>query len=922
VPEIDHDNVATDTRFDAADAWVSRRSNPSLVGIEPAAIVHHYELIRELGRGGMGRVVLARDTKLGRRVAIKFLTTTAAPAVAQRFLTEARTTAQLAQENIVVVHEVNVHQGVPFMVLEYLEGESLRHWVRDGGVPWPRVVEVVVPILRALVHAHASGIVHRDMKPDNVMVTRDGLVKVLDFGIAKAFTEHREHAGRAPTSADRHGTQHTVDGAIMGTIPYMSPEQLGLGRVDVRSDLWAVGVILWELLAGRHPLGATLTTGALFEAAAMTEEPMPSIGKVVTGLPDALEHAIAWCLTKPHAERVGSAAELLAQLEPLLPGRLGRVLAEGDSPYIGLAAFQETDATRFFGRERDVVRAVARLAERPLVALAGPSGAGKSSFVRAGVIPMIKASIQGSEAIVLRPGRAPFAALASSLASITTQQASGVDHATLAARLRAEPGLLGTLLRARARQKGGRLVLFVDQFEELFTLVTSEAERAAFTDSLAAVADDPESPLRVVLAIRSDFLDRVAEHSRLVDEVTRGLMLLSPPDASGLRDALMRPLELAGYRFEDAAVVDDMLANLRSTPGALPLLQFVASRLWDARDRQRRLITASAYQAMGGITGALSAHADEAVAQMRLEDQRVARLALQRLVTPERTRAIVDAVDLLALAPTPADGQRVLDQLVQARLLIVQARDGEPPAVELVHESLITGWPRLRRWLDESQEEAGLAAQLATAAKQWEAARRPAGLLWRGDTADQARKFAASTSRSLLDRERAYLDAVIRLATRATRIKRFSVGAIIAVLSLLVVAGATALTTIRGAEQQASSEATRAREAAAQATAEAERALRAERLATEESLKARAAQEESASRLREIQGKDRLVEKGREDLGVANSSLKTALATAESARATAEAARLAAVEANAKLKRLLAEKEAELKKLQKANRPF
>src|SRR5262249_34262422 len=154
------------------------------IELKEGARIGQYELIRELGAGGMGTVYLARDLRLGRRVAIKFLQSHSADTT-RRFVREARATAQCSHENIVVIHEVGAYFGNPFMVLEYLHGQPLSKLARDQKLPVARVMEIMVPVLRALVCAHEQGIVHRDLKPDNVFVTDAGTIKVLDFGIAK-----------------------------------------------------------------------------------------------------------------------------------------------------------------------------------------------------------------------------------------------------------------------------------------------------------------------------------------------------------------------------------------------------------------------------------------------------------------------------------------------------------------------------------------------------------------------------------------------------------------------------------------------------------------------------------------------------------------------------------------------------------------
>jgi serine/threonine protein kinase len=778
--------------------------------------VLQYELIRELGRGGMGQVFLARDVKLGRKVAIKFLSSLSQK-LTERFLVEARATAQLSHEHIVVIHEVNEWQGLPFMVLEYLEGEPLAALVSGGRRLSPaRAAELMVPVVRALVRAHAAEIIHRDLKPENIFVTRSGTVKVLDFGIAKVFGSADPAGagagpGLPPDLPAGPAARLTREGGLVGTLPYMSPEQWGVDTVDARTDLWAVGLLLFEMVAGRHPLDG-MSAAQLAANAAHVDAPMPRVGEAAPDLPGDLERLIDRCLAKRKAQRFESARELLAALELILPGTRSRALTEGESPYLGLTAFQEADAGRFFGRSQDVRRAVARLRETPLMAVVGPSGVGKSSFVRAGVVPALKASGETWEVLITRPGRSPLQALTALAQSLTRagsgtgpeQERAAEAQEELAARLQREPGTLGVMLRARARQKASSLLLFVDQFEELYTLVSDPAERAAYATCLAGAADDPGTPVRVVVSMRSDFLDRVAGDPRFMELLTAGLLFLQPPDREGLREALVQPIEMVDHRFDSEVMVGEMLDALETTPGALPLLQFTAAKLWDARDRKERLLTQRAYAAMGGVAGALATHADEVLAGLAPPAQRVARAVLTRLVTPEGTRAIVDVADLAAAEVEAAEVRRVVDYLVQARLLVVQTRsEEEGAAVELVHESLIARWPTLRRWLDTDQEDSAFLAQLRSAAKQWDARARAQGLLWRGEAVDEARRFSRRYKAPLPALEREYLAAVLGLADRSARLRRNVVVGVIVVLLGLVAAAAVALVSIRRAEREA-----------------------------------------------------------------------------------------------------------------------
>ncbi|MCG8422946.1 MAG: AAA family ATPase, partial [Proteobacteria bacterium] len=292
----------------------------------------------------------------------------------------------------------------------------------------------------------------------------------------------------------------------------------------------------------------------------------------------------------------------------------------------------------------------------------------------------------------------------------------------------------------------------------------------------------------------------------------------------------VQPAEMAGHQFESPAMVEHMLDHLEHVPGALPLLQFAASTLWHERDRERALLTDASYRALGGIAGALASHADATLRQFLSTDQPLIRATFLRLVTPERTRAIVSMSELHALGHGPHDVQRaiqnIIDQLVRARLLVVQTQArsdavdvatglSQQPAgatVEIVHESLLHTWPTLRRWLDETQEDAAFLDQLRQAAKNWQAKNFAPGLLWRGEAMEEARRFARRYRGELPQLQRAYLDAVFALATRAGRRKRAAVIGVITFLSLLVAAAGVALVMIREAQRDATESARRAQE--------------------------------------------------------------------------------------------------------------
>ncbi|HEY6173239.1 MAG TPA: serine/threonine-protein kinase, partial [Kofleriaceae bacterium] len=267
--------------------------------------VGRYRIARLLGEGGMGRVYLAVHPGIGSRVAIKILSDQCArsPELLERFFAEARAVNLVHHENIVSVLDLaQLPDGRPFIVMEYIEGQTLAGIVRGGPVALGGLVQVMTEVLSALAAAHAIGIVHRDLKPDNVLVTAEGHAKVLDFGIAKLAPELQQQL-----------SPRTRTGALLGTPQYMAPEQIsGSGGVDPRTDLYAAGVVLYELATGRQPfVGETL-----FDLMrAHLEQPPPSPRALRPDLPPALEQVILTALAKRPDDRFAGAAIMAQALQ-------------------------------------------------------------------------------------------------------------------------------------------------------------------------------------------------------------------------------------------------------------------------------------------------------------------------------------------------------------------------------------------------------------------------------------------------------------------------------------------------------------------------------------------------------------------------------------------------------------------------------
>ncbi|MGE5177210.1 MAG: protein kinase domain-containing protein [Hyphomicrobiales bacterium] len=282
--------------------------------LSPGTRLGTYQITGSLGAGGMGEVYRARDTRLGREVAVKVLpeAVTASPDRLARFEREARTVAGLSHPNIVTLFSVEDEGGVRFLTMELVDGQSLDRLVAPGGLPVARVLDLAIPLANALIAAHERGVVHRDLKPGNVMVTHDGWVKVLDFGLAKV-AEPGEKAAAGATVALGATAEAPISGAgqVLGTVPYMAPEQVRGEAVDARADLFAFGIIVYELATGRRPF--TGATPADVSSSILRDAPAPVVS-LRADLPRDLNRIVARCLEKNPKDRFQTARDVYNEL--------------------------------------------------------------------------------------------------------------------------------------------------------------------------------------------------------------------------------------------------------------------------------------------------------------------------------------------------------------------------------------------------------------------------------------------------------------------------------------------------------------------------------------------------------------------------------------------------------------------------------
>jgi WD40 repeat protein/tRNA A-37 threonylcarbamoyl transferase component Bud32 len=776
-------------------------SDDPRVGTELAG----YRIESLLGFGGMSVVYLAEDLRLKRRVALKVLAARLAEdeSFRDRFLRESELAASIDHPNIVPVYEAGATDDLLFIAMRYVEGRDLKERLRRGRLDPPNAIGILAQVASALDAAHARGLVHRDVKPSNVLLHAgarpDGSdhVYLADFGLTRSISE----AGVGE------------DGNLLGTIDYVAHEQIAGGEIDGRADVYSLGCVLYECLVGRPPFRRDADLAVVF--AHLEEEP-PAPSAERPELPVALDAVIGRAMAKDPQHRFPSCRELaraalavavdeasrllvdaasraaagrsdLNEVEAELAGKvidlqtareLARVLsgpdartgpvAEGVCPFKGLESFEPVDAEYFFGRERLVAELIARLVGAGFLGIVGPSGSGKSSVLRAGLLPALTAGVlPGSEAwrrVLLRPGERPLEELRRVLVSGATDP--------LAEALEALPA-------------NGRLLLAIDQLEELFTACRSDPERAAFAAALARAAGDPERRAVVVVALRADFYGRFAAYTPLAELLGANHVLVGPMQASELRRAVELPAARVGLRVEPE-LADALVDDVEGEPGAMPLLSTTLLELW--QKRRDSTLTLAAYRKSGGVQGAVARLAESTYARIPDERKLLVRALMLRLVgegegdAPVRRRASLAELDL--------ERDRwmvdVLAALADSRLVTV----GEG-SVEVAHEALLREWPRLSAWIEEDAEGRRLRRHITQAAAEWDTAGRDQGELFRGARLAAALDWTADHALDVNELEREFVaesrEASEQEATRARRTNR-RLRALLGGVALLLVA--------------------------------------------------------------------------------------------------------------------------------------
>ena len=460
-------------------------------------------------------------------------------------------------------------------------------------------------------------------------------------------------------------------------------------------------------------------------------------------LPDFFQ-AATWVEFRQSLDEQDSYHRLKQGILGLAPGPApGTALLEGDCPYRGLDKFddREEDARLFFGRDPDIDWMLEQLGkdfgtprESRFLAVVGASGSGKSSLVRSGLIPAIRrgASRTGKRitesenwpVITMRPGPDPLSSLAIALHGESSTQTVVGDALDFARKLQEDERRLHVTSEMAVKNLGSddcRLLLVVDQFEETFTgrPDANDSIRKTFIDNLVYAAKQPGGKTIVLLTVRSDFYGSCAENPQLAVLLGENQYAVTALDELELEDAILRPAQLCGLELQDG-LLELLKHDMREQPaGALPLLQQTLLMLWHRR--QGRRMTVEAYQAIGGLKGALETHANEVFSGLSEAEQTVCQQVFLRLTQPghgtEDTRRNVTSKELEPLDPN----QNVLRRLTDARLITIEKDENDPAhtKTEIAHEALIGGWSRLRGWLDENREHRIRHHHLIRAAKEW-----------------------------------------------------------------------------------------------------------------------------------------------------------------------------------------------------------
>lgn len=686
----------------------------------PRGPLKGYKLIRRIGGGTFGEVWLAYQEVIDRYVAIKILREEHAsrPDFIRNFELEAKLVASLTHENIVTLFEYWRDQTGAYLVMRYISGCNLKQLLEQGRLDNQTVEKLLKQLGEALSHAHRKGIVHRDLKPANILVSDEGDLSLTDFGIARPV-------GAVTDDSDE----------VSGTLPYMSPSQLRGEPPSTADDIFSLGIILYEMLAGEHPFAESLSAAGRM-LMQLLHDPLPNLCLKRPDLPPEINKIIQRATTRNADERYSDARQIAEDFRRMIAVQTQELNPVGTkteeipvvqfNPYRGLQPFDEIDVELFFGRQVLTQTLLERLQETDpnsrFLALVGPSGSGKTSVVNAGLIPALRMgeAIPGSDRwfiVQMTPGSQPVQRLAAAMASIASRLpqnlVSDLLHSTES---------LPALTAAMADDMEGDFLLVIDKLEELFTQVENDADIEHFLRLIHAAVISPDSRLRVIVLLRADFYYRPLLYSGFGEMLLARTQLVPVMTRDEIEQAIVRPAKQAHVEV-DTSLVNAIIADLSEEPGMLPLLQYALAETFEHRVNGH--MTLETYRRTGGVTGALSSSAEQIYDNLPPDEREITRQIFLNLVRIDEREELAHRrarrADLLSLAPgNPGMVNAVLNTFEERALLMF---DNDPatrePTVEVVHEALFANWKTLYEWIETSREDLYIYYALSAATDEW-----------------------------------------------------------------------------------------------------------------------------------------------------------------------------------------------------------